>query len=164
MNSTIIIGIILLSGFIIPAFFVIRKQNRDKKLLEEFFGNIEKNHQMKVTEHESWRNRVIGIDNDKQKALYVIHDKTEDEIQVVDLRYVTACTVEKNVVTSEFNKSIQAVNSIRIRFRGRDKAHPDQVFILYSEEKDQNLGSELRIAEAWAERFNKLIRKISHAA
>lgn len=119
---------------------------------------------MKVTEHESWSNKIIGIDQDNQKALFVVHDKMHSEIQIVDLKQIAACSIEKQVVTSEFDKTVQAVSSIRIRFRSREKSKPDQLFLLFDEECDMTLGSELRMAEIWSERFGNLLKKHAHAA
>lgn len=164
MSVTTIVGLILLSAFVIPAFIVIQKQNKNKKLLEKFLQGLETEKNIKVTEHETWRNKVIGIDYPGQKALFVIRDKTRNEIQIIDLKHVSGCSVEKSVVTSEFDKSVQAVSAIRIRFRGRDKAHPDQVFTIFSEDIDMTLGAELRIAEAWVAKFSKGLRRIQDAA
>ena len=164
MSVTTIVGLILLSAFIIPAFIVIQKQKRDRKLLEKFLRSLETENNIKVTDHETWSNKIIGIDYANQKALFVIRDKTHNEIQIVDLKHVSGCSVEKSVVTSEFDKSVQAVSAIRIRFRGRDKAHPDQVFTIFSEDIDMTLGAELRIAEAWVAKFSKGLRRIQDAA
>jgi hypothetical protein len=153
-----------LSAFVIPAFIVIQKQKRDRKLLEKFLHSLETENNIKVTDHETWSNKILGIDYANQKALFVIRDKTNNEIQIIDLKHVSACTVEKSVVTSEFDKSVQAVSAIRLRFRGRDKAHPDQVFTVYTEDIDMTLGAELRIAEAWAAKFSKGLRRIQDAA
>lgn len=164
MNITVIVGLLLLSAFIVPAIIVIQKQRKNRKQLEDFLKKVESENSMKITEHETWRNKIIGIDFLGQKALFVIRDKTQNVIEIVDLRYVTGCSSERSVVTSEFDKSVQAVSAVRIRFRGRDKAHPDQVFQIYTEEIDTTIGAELRIAEVWVEKFNKSIKKISHAA
>lgn len=164
MSISTIIGLIMLSAFIVPAFIVIQKQRRNKKQLEDFLHQIELEHDMKVTEHEAWRNKIIGLDQTGQKALFVVHDKMHSDIQIIDLKHIAACSVEKQIVTSEFDKTVQAVSSIRIRFRSREKSKPDQLFVLFDEEADMTLGHELNMAEIWTERFVNLLKKLAHAA
>jgi hypothetical protein len=68
------------------------------------------------------------------------------------------------MIISEEDSSIQAVDAIRLRFKSRDKSRPDQLFSLFVEEVDQTLGAELRIAEAWAVKFNASLKKLAKAA
>jgi hypothetical protein len=164
MSITTILGLILLSGFIIPAFIVIQKQRLEKKKLEQFLSEFEKEKNIRISEHETWKNKIIGIDYDSQKALLIIRDKTHNESQIIDLNGFSGCSVEKNMVTSDSDSSIQAVDTIRLRFKPRDKFHPFQLFTLFNEEEDQTLGTELRIAEAWVAKFNASIKKLGKAA
>lgn len=164
MSFTTILGLLLLSGFIIPVFIVIQKQRIEKKKLEQFFSELEKQKNIRFSEHEACKNKIIGIDNGSQKAIFIIRDKTHNESHIIDLRDFSECSVEKNMVTSGSDSSIQAVASIRLRFKPRDKAHPFQLFTLFNEEEDFTLGAELRIAEAWAAKFNAFIKKFGKAA
>lgn len=164
MNFTIILGVLLLSGFLIPLWIVIQKQKTEKKKLEQFLSELEKEKNIRISDHETWKNKIIGIDYESQKALFIIRDKTHNEIRIIDLNGFSGCSVEKSMVTSESDSSIQAVAAIKIRFKPRDKSRPDQIFSLFIEEDDQILGAELRIAEAWAVKFNSSIKKLVRAA
>jgi hypothetical protein len=164
MSFTVIVGLLLLSGFIIPAFIVIQKQRSEKKKLEQFLTEFEQHKNIRISEHETWKNKIIGVDYDSRKALFIIRDKTHNESQIIELNGFSGCSVEKTMIISEEDSSIQAVDAIRLRFKPRDKSHPDQLFSLFVEEEDQNLGAELRIAEAWAVKFNTSIKKLAKAA
>lgn len=164
MSLTTILGLLMLSIFVIPAFIVIQKQRIEKKKLEQFLSALEKEKNIRISEHETWKNKILGVDLASQKALFIIRDKTHNEIQIIELNGFSGCSVEKNMVTSESDSSIQAVAAIRLRFKPRDNSRPFQSFSLYIEEDDETLGSELRIAEAWAAKFNASIKKLGKAA
>lgn len=164
MSITTILGLLMLSLFVVPAYLVIQKQKKDKKKLEKFLSELENEKNIRLSEHETWRNKIIGVDYGSQKALFIIRDKTHNETQIIDLKEISGCSVDRHVVMSETNKSLQAVDAIRIRFKPRNKSNPDQVMTLFSEENDQTLGSELMIAEAWAQKFNQSIRKLGNVA
>jgi hypothetical protein len=164
MNFTTILGLLLLSGFLIPLWIVIQKQKTEKKKLEQFLSELEKEKNIRISDHETWKNKIIGIDYDSQKALFIIRDKTHNESRIIDLIGFSGCSVEKSMVTSESDSSIQAVAAIKLRFKPRDKSRPDQIFSLFIEEDDQILGAELRIAEAWVAKFNASIKKLGKAA
>jgi hypothetical protein len=164
MIVTTIVGLLLLSGFLIPAFIVIQKQRIEKKKLEQFLSEFEKEKNIRISEHETWKNMILGIDYNSQKAIFIIRDKTHNESQIIELHGISGCSVEKTMVTSELDSSIQAVAAVRLRFKPRDKSCPDQLFSLFIEEEDQTLGAELRIAEAWVVKFNASLKKLAKAA
>jgi hypothetical protein len=164
MNITIIIGLLLLSGFLVPVWIVMQKQNKNKKKLEKLLSDIEVEKKIKITEHETWRDRVIGIDREHGIALFVLKNNEDYKVELVDLHNVSKCVAERSTISSGQGGSIQAVVAVRLRFVGRGKSQPDQIFTLFNEETDQTIGSEIMISEAWAERFNKLIRSMPKAA
>jgi hypothetical protein len=158
MSITTIVGLLLLSGFVIPALIVILKQRTEKKKLEQFLSEFEKRENIQITEHETWRNKIIGMDAHSRKAIFIVRDKEHNDNLIIDLGNFSGCSVVRSIITSETDKNIQAVSAVRIRFASRDKAHPDQLMTLYNEEADQTLASELRTAENWSQIFNKIIR------
>lgn len=164
MNITIIIGLLLLSGFIVPVWIVMQKQKKNKKKLEQLLSEIELEKKIKITEHETWRDRIIGIDRDHGMALFVLKNNQDFKVEVVDLHSVSKCVAERSTISMGEGGSVQAVTAVRLRFVGRGKSQPDQVFTLFNEETDQTIGSEIMISDAWAERFNKLIRSMPKAA
>lgn len=164
MNSTVIIGIILLLILLVPAYIVIQRQQREKKKLRAFLSTIEKQEKIKISEFENWRNKLIGVDLDSLTALFIIRDNETNQVVTVDLHDISGCSVDKEIVTADGDSSIQAIATIRLRFRPRYKSQSEKAFLLYNELDDTALGNELRIADKWVLKFNELIKKIKLVA
>jgi hypothetical protein len=164
MNITIIVGIIMLSVFIVPVWIVMQRQKKNRKKLEAYLASLEREKNIKITEHETWSNKVIGLDSEHGNALFVTEGAGGKQVNLVDLHQVSRCIAERSTISSESKSSLQAVSAVRIRFVARNKAYSDKVFVLYNEDTDGTIGSEIRLADAWVERFNKLIKSMPKAA
>lgn len=164
MNLITIIGILMLSAFIVPVIIIMYKQKREKNKLEKLLQEIETENNLRIDKHETWRNKLIGVDTSTGKALLIHRDTDGNHITIADLHHVSRCEVVKTMTASEIDSSLQAVKSIKIRFASRDKSKRDQYFVLFDEDIDLDLGSELRIANTWVEQFNNLIRVLLKAA
>lgn len=158
MDTITIIGILVLAAFAIPVAIVMQKQNREKKKLVEMLAQLGQEYQINITEHEAWRNKLIGLDPKSGKAILIIKGADGNDVNIVDLHKFTKCEVEKFAIASETDSSLQAVSQVRIRFTPREKAQKDNHFILFNEESDHTLGVELRIGNDWVEKFNKLLK------
>ena len=107
---------------------------------------------------------VIGLDSVHGNALFVTEAAGDKQVTLVDLHQVSRCIAERSTISSESKSSLQAVSAVRIRFITRNKSYSDQVFVLFNEDTDGTIGSEIRIADAWVERYNKLIKSMPKAA
>lgn len=164
MNLIIIIGILMLSVFIVPVIIIMQKQKRERNKLEKILKEVESANNIRIDKHETWRNRLIGVDTSSGKAILILKVATGNQTTLVDLHQVSRCEVVKNITASEIDSSLQAVKNIKIRFASRDKSKRDQYFVLFDEDIDMDLGSELRIGNMWVEQFNNLIRVLHKAA
>jgi hypothetical protein len=164
MNIIIIIGILMLSAFLVPVWILTQKQKKNRKKLEQYLTSLEREKNLKITEHETWRNKVIGIDRNNGKAIYVIQNADGNLASVVDLMKVSKCMAEHSTISAESKSSYQAVTGVRIRFVYRDKGQPDHVFEVFNEERDQTIGTEIRLAEAWVQKFKEIIKSSTKAA
>ena len=153
MDITIVVGVLMLAAFLVPVGILIQKQKKNRKKLEEYLHSLEKERNMKISEHETWRNKIICIDRDNGKAVFVSQNGSGNQVNVVDLRNVSRCMAEHSTISAESKSSVQAVTGVRIRFVNREKGQPDHVFELFSEEKDQTIGAEIRTAETWVQKF-----------
>ncbi len=158
MDTITIIGILVLAAFAIPVAIVMQKQNREKKKLVEMLAQLGQEYQINITEHEAWRNKLIGLDPKSGKALLIIKGTNGNDINIIDLHKFTKCEVEKFAIASETDSSLQAVSQVRIRFIPREKNQKDMHFILFNEESDHTLGVELRIGNDWVEKFSKILK------
>lgn len=164
MNITVIIGILMLSAFVVPVWILMQKQKKSRKKLEQYLISLERDKNLKISEHETWRDKVIGIDKDNGKAVFIIQNTDGNLVSIVDLTKISKCMSEHSSISADSKGSVQAVTGIRIRFVNREKGQPDQVFELYNEERDQTVGAELRTAEAWVQKFRTILKNSTKAA
>ena len=164
MDTITIIGILVLAAFTVPVALLMQKQKREKKNLVQMIAQLEQENQIKIAEHEAWRNKLIGIDPAGTKAVFIVKNADGNQVSIVDLTKFVRCEVDKFAIVSEADSSLQAVSQVRIRFVPREKNQKDQHFILYNEEADQSLGVELRIGNDWIEKFNRIVKNGLKAA
>lgn len=158
MSTTAIIGIVMLLVFIIPVFIVMQKQRTSKKKLEMQLADIEKENNMKISEHETWNNKVIGLDDSKKVALFVIRNQNDNDVKIVNLHEISKTAPERSIISSEDGSSIQAVSAVRIRFASKDRNKSDSVFTLFDDAADHSINDEIQLANTWSERFNRAIK------
>jgi len=158
MDTITIIGILVLAAFAVPVAIVLQKQNREKKKLVQMLAQLDQENQISITEHEVWRNKLIGLDPVGKKAVFIVKNPEGNQVNIVDLQKVARCEVEKFAIASETDSSLQAISQVRIRFIPREKNQKDQYFILFNEETDQSLGVELRIGNDWIEKFSRIVK------
>lgn len=148
----------MLLAFVIPVFIVIQKQKSAKKKLVQQLTDIEKQNNLKISEREVWGNKVIGLDDNKKVAIFIIRNDNNNVVTTVNLREISGSRPERSVVSIEGENNVQAVNAVRIRFAFKDKNKRDSVFTLFDEETDQTINDEIYLANTWSERFNKAIK------
>jgi hypothetical protein len=158
MNSTIIVGILLIVLIIAPIWWLIRSQGAGKRKLQKEIASLGKDHDINITEHELWSNKVIGIDRENDKAAYAILMTPSNQLFITDLRLFSRCYVEKNLLASD-SKNQDIISSINIHFVSREKEVQDTIWPIYIDSVDLTLGKELHIAGEWVDKFNAAIYK-----
>ena len=113
-TTTTIIGIILLFLFLLPFIISGKKQKAGKKqIIKELFSFAEKMGG-KITEHEQWNDKAIGLDRDKHKLYFV--KKTADisiekELKLADFQKCIVSKTENTVSPKEaYDKRIDKVH------------------------------------------------------
>ena len=160
MNSTTIIGIIILAAIVIPLWLLIRSQSLGKRKLQKEMAALGKGKDINISEHESWGNKIIGFDREGAKAAFADFHPVQKRVYIVDLKYYNRCYMEKRILPPASKKAQEVVNGIYLHFVPRDNGHPEEVFPLYNDETDSSLSNELKIGEEWADKFNVVIWNI----
>jgi len=160
--TTIIIGIVLLLAFVIPITIAVRRQKNNKQKLENELAAIGQANQMNISEKEAWKNKVIGLDRQTNKVLFLVRKKPVNEVVVVDLKEYAKCEASRGSrsVESGGKNQYQVVTAVSLRFIPRERTKPDQQLLLYNDDIDFPLDAELRIAEEWADSLNTIMRKM----
>jgi len=159
MNATIITGIIITLLIVGPIWWLIRSQSAGKRKLQKEIASLGTGYDINITEHESWGNKVIGIDRDGDKAACVILSNPSNQVFIADLKKFGRCYVEKNLLNSGSKYDNDVISSINIHFVSREKETPDLIFPIYKESVDVALGNDLQIVEEWVDKFNGVIHK-----
>ncbi len=158
MDINYIVGIIILAAFVVPVALYTIRQNNKKKALESCLSGIGKDYDIRIFDHQSWGNKIIGLDTAARKAVLITRENQgENLVELVDLSQISKCMVEKSTVASENGGSVDAVREVRIRFVPREKTKKDQLFVIFNDEGGQDLGPELGIATEWTDKFSRLV-------
>ena len=161
MNSITIIGIIFTALIIIPIWLLIRSQNVGKRKLQKEINSLGKGYNIEITEYESWKNRVIGIDRENAKGALAIFKEPENQVFIADLKLYSRCFVDKELLNSGSKYDNNVISKINLQFVARAKDTGNLVFPIFVDSDDLNLGNELMIANKWADLFNLIIHKYS---
>ncbi len=159
MSSTVIIGIIIVAVIVVPIWYLIYSQGSGKRKLEKELAAMGKGRDLNITEHESWGNKVIGLDREKEKAAFAIHKTPQSQVFITDLPQYARCFMEKNALDTKGKGNAIVISQVLIHFIGKDKGIPDVTFPLFVDSEDMTLSNELQIAEEWTEKFNVILRR-----
>ena len=162
MNSITIIGIILLMGIILPIWYLIRSQNAGKRKLEKEIKALGKGEDLNISEHESWGNKIIGLDREGTKVAFVDQRSSDKQITIMDLKKFSRCYLNKETIPPATKKGSEIVSSVSLNFVAKEKANPDEVITLFRDTVDLTLTNELHIAGEWADKINMVIRNNNH--
>ncbi|HNZ69238.1 MAG: hypothetical protein WBK43_05865 [Prolixibacteraceae bacterium] len=159
MNSIVIIGIIITALIVGPIWWLIHTQGAGKRKLEKELAALGQKEGIEISEHQSWSNKVIGLDREHEKAAFLIQGNPQNKIILADLKKYTGCSVEKKLLENGSKENAILFSSIALCFTPREKSAPALVFPLYTDEEDMTLNNELHIAEEWSGKFNVIIRR-----
>jgi len=161
MNSVTIIGIIFFAVIVVPIAMLIRSQSAGKRKLQKEITALGKGNEIDISEHESWKNKVIGIDRENNKGAFAIIHPPKNQIFIADLNLYSRCFVNREMLDPGSKNDSNVISKISIQFVAREKGTENLVFPLYVDTEDQTLGNELMIAEEWADKFNGMVHKTS---
>ncbi|HNX79438.1 MAG TPA: hypothetical protein PKJ24_06130 [Prolixibacteraceae bacterium] len=159
MNSITIIGIIITALIIVPIWYLIHTQGAGKRKLEKEISALGKGMNISISEHESFKNKVIGIDREGFKGALAVLTPGDHKLYIADLKQFNRCSVNKELLNSGSKYDNDVVNKITLRFTPKNKGTEEVTFPVYSEAEDKDLANELMVAQNWAEKFNLVIQK-----
>lgn len=159
MSSTAIIGLIIVAIIILPIWYLIHSLGSGKRKLEKELAALWKGGTLNITEHESWGNKVIGLDREGEIAAFAIFENPHSQVFIADLQQYSKCNMEKTALDTKGKENAMVISHVLIRFVGKEKGTPDVTFPLFGNPEGGTLSNELQIAEEWTEKFNVILRK-----
>ncbi len=158
-NGTAITGVITSMAFLLP---IILLSFNNKKKKNKGFNKLKtfaKKENLTIHEQENCGSLFLGIDNMNRTLL--VYDTTHegDVINQAKLEDCVSCTVVKTYVEkSKENTGTAVISNIELVFENSKK----QIFAsieLFKLERHHQLFGELQLAEQWAAKINKLLKK-----
>ncbi len=136
-------------------------QGAGKRKLEKEMAALGQKDGIFISEHESWGNKVIGMDREHEKAAFLIEGNPQSKIVLADLKKYSKCYMEKNILDTQSKGNAIVVNSISLCFAPKEKSGEILFFPLYTDQEDMTLTNELQIAEEWSGKYNVIMRRHS---
>ncbi|MCP2044285.1 hypothetical protein [Pontibacter sp. HSC-36F09] len=152
-TSTILMVIVTLALFVVPAIYIQRRQKSKLNIAKQPFIEAANRQGLQLGEHDFWNEKYgIGLD-EANNRLYFWHKEDNDPQEtILDLGSVKQSVVENAHRDVNGNRIIDAVG-LRIAFYG---AKATSVYLPFYVTKDiMMLKGELQLAEKW----NAIIQK-----
>lgn len=159
MTSTIVTVLIVIVIIALPVWLLMHLQGAEKGKFKKEIAALCKKEEISISENESWGNKIILVDREKEKAALIILGDIQNRVFTADLKNYSKCSVEKNYLNGGSKGSAIVFSSIVLRFVARSKSVEDLVFPLYTDHEDMTLSNELQIAGEWSDKFNGIIRR-----
>ena len=156
---TAITGIIIILICIIPFVIMrIKRRKREKQLLKEFFTAAERNN-CKISQHESWNNSLIGIDETANVIFFTKKLKENDISLQINIDEIQKCRViNSNRTVSNANGNFKVVDKLELAFSFHDKIKGEIIIEFYNADYDSLIFSdELQLVEKWCKIINDAI-------
>ena len=145
MNSTYIIGLILVAAVVVPMALLNRKKNKRNAAIKKEFSDLTKT--AIIANQEQWNGHLIAIDKIEKKCFFVYQDENSCYSQSVDLTQYASCRV---VTSSSLGSSSTSVEMVELVFTPKIKDAENVSFVFFDAEKDGfTLNGELQTAERW---------------
>ena len=150
-SGTTIIGLIMLSLFILPVLIIARSgRNKGKRHEKDFFTYVSRN-DLKISEKDFWDDYAIGIDKSQNTIIYISWDGPEKVHTVFKLKDVR--NFETIPDYSQLNRKDFSYNNVRrlgFRFQFRDAASQELTITFYISEFGQITDNQIRLFKKWS--------------
>lgn len=145
MNTTYIIGLILIAVIVIPIIMLNHNKNKKNAAIKKEFSELTKSSIISNQEH--WNGYLIAIDEIDKKCFYVHQEDCKCTSQVLDLTKYSSCRV---VTSSSMGSSSTAIEMIELVFTPKEKDAETKNLLFFNAETDGfTLNGELQSAEHW---------------
>ena len=155
MNSTLLIGLILIAAIVVPIALLNYKKAKKNAVIKAQFAEMTKS--AIIANQEFWNGYLIAIDEVDKKCFYIHQEDTSCKSQIIDLTQYSSCRV---VTSSSLGTSGTAVDMVELVFTPKIKNAETMSLLFFDAETDGfTLNGELQIAERWQKLCNNCLEK-----
>lgn len=160
-TSSLVIGLILGLLCIIPAWLFQRTQNKATRILKKTFKQAATTNNLTISESDMWHNFYsIGLDNSKNKLLYLKHKDSDDQTVIVDLSTIEKCSMDRKThQTGSGKHSATTINHLDLALIHNDAQHSRDLLEFYDESISSQLNGEPVLLEKWQKLITEKLAK-----
>ena len=145
MNSTYIIGLILVAAVVVPMILINHKKNQKNAVIKKQFAEITKS--AIIANQEQWNGHLIALDKIEKKCFFIYQDENSCKSQTIDLTQYASCRV---VTGGSLGSTSTSVEMVELVFTPQIKDAENISLTFFDSEKDGfTLNGELQTAERW---------------
>ncbi len=145
MNSTYVIGLILLAAIVLPIALLNHKKGKKNAIIKAQFTEMTKS--ATIANHEFWNGYLIAIDEIEKKCFYIHQEDASCKSQIIDLTQFSSCRV---VSSSTLGISSSTTEMIALVFTPKATNAESKTLQFFNADTDGfTLNGELQTAERW---------------
>ena len=148
--SSTIIGLLMLSLFIIPVILLSRAgKAKGKKFEKEFFSEVSRM-ELNISEKDFWNEYAIGIDKSKNHILYMDWSESETKVKLIDLKEVKV--IESSPGFKEMNKKgfvYKKGQRLAIKLCHKDNSRMDINILFFVPGFGEQSDKDVKLFEKW---------------
>lgn len=145
MNTTYLIGIILIAAIVLPIVLLNYKNNKKNAVIRKEYSEMTKS--ANIANQERWNGHLIAIDKIDKKCYFIHQEDIACETQIIDLTEYSSCRV---ITSSSLGSVSTSVEMVELVFTPKTKEKENINLVFYNADTDGfTLNGELQSAERW---------------
>lgn len=155
MNSgTLIVGAILVLLCVGPYIYILLSAKNNALKISEAFDHQAEQHGLKITVRNLWKNKMIGLDQDKKELLYIRMNGNEVLTDVVNLQHYRSCNSHE--AYRHIKESAETVvTQITLDFVAASSKTPNRSLVIFDMKTDKALETEHVLMKKWVSLLGK---------
>jgi hypothetical protein len=158
--AVLLIGIVLISLFILPFVLVGVGKNKEQKMLNRLLLKLAEDNNCKIAQSEFWTDSVIGLDETGKNLFFVHRVNSQDNSEHIKLTDVKSCSIRnhsRNVKMMEGNH--MAIDKLELVFIKKEKNSPEVVLEFFNADGSKLYSDEVMLIEKWNKEVNSKLSK-----
>ncbi len=154
--TALIVALGLIVLFVAPFVIAMRNSRGKSKKVAEEFAQLAASNSLNVKETDSWRLRIIGIDSDSRKLIYIDRDHKNINPQIIDISQINSSSIFKATETqlAADGSNTQIVNALGIQIALNDGKNIKLNFYDAAFDNYHEMGELTIKAERWLKKIN----------